>query len=150
MTLSESARLLRGGPALDSVRVEKNWARAQFFAWSATYGEDEFTWTDLRQLERSNIEEAIYERPDESALREALAKDEAILLQRLQQLQQVQKLDILDDVYADLRNCLAQRAVFGTGEGFFEELFRVYASGGWPCGWEGPYPDSGKLIAYYP
>lgn len=28
---------------------------------------------------------------------------------------------------------------------FFEQLFKIYSLGGWPCGW-----DNGKIIVYVP
>jgi len=42
------------------------------------------------------------------------------------------------------------RAIFGIKEGsFFERMFDLYKSGGYPCGWEGIYPE-GRFIVYYP
>jgi hypothetical protein len=41
------------------------------------------------------------------------------------------------------------RLVEGKTNSFFELLFDIYKSGGYPCGWEGYYPR-GRLIVYYP
>ncbi len=41
------------------------------------------------------------------------------------------------------------RLVMGKSNEFYETLFKIYQSGGYPCGWEGNYPD-GRLIVYYP
>ena len=41
------------------------------------------------------------------------------------------------------------RVVMGKKHKFFETLFEILKSGGYPCGWEGHYPE-GKLIVYYP
>ena len=30
---------------------------------------------------------------------------------------------------------------------FFNNLLQVYLAGGWPCGWEGEYPE-GRLVVF--
>ncbi|HAG44068.1 MAG TPA: hypothetical protein DCL31_12985, partial [Clostridium sp.] len=56
--------------------------------------------------------------------------------------------DIWDDVYSDLINCVKVRAIIGKENSFFEKKFAVYLSGGWPCGWEGNFPN-GKMKVFY-
>ncbi len=41
------------------------------------------------------------------------------------------------------------RIVMGKSHVFFEKLFKIFVSGGYPCGWSGKYPE-GKIIVYYP
>ena len=41
------------------------------------------------------------------------------------------------------------RIIMGKQNQFFEMLFKVFQSGGYPCGWKGKYPE-GKLIVFYP
>lgn len=55
---------------------------------------------------------------------------------------------LLDDMHYDLVSVVEAR-VTGEPSAFFEELFRVYRSGGFPCGWHGEYP-AGKLIVLLP
>lgn len=58
-------------------------------------------------------------------------------------------LDIFEEVQGDLYMCAINRLVNGKNDNFYEKMFRIYQSGGWPCGWEGKYPD-GKIIAFVP
>jgi len=58
------------------------------------------------------------------------------------------------DIHAAIGYALASvahhRAVFGLRpDSFFERLFDLYKSGGYPCGWDGIYPE-GRFIVYYP
>jgi hypothetical protein len=53
------------------------------------------------------------------------------------------------DIPGVLVNIVHCRIVMGKDNKFYETLFKVFQSGGYPCGWQGNYPQ-GKLIAYYP
>ncbi|MEK5029636.1 hypothetical protein [Paenibacillus sp. FSL M7-1046] len=57
--------------------------------------------------------------------------------------------DIAAEVESDLYKCAINRLINGKKDNFYEKLFHIYQSGGWPCGWEGKYPD-GEIIAYVP
>jgi hypothetical protein len=46
-------------------------------------------------------------------------------------------------------SCARSRLVMGKSNVLFESLFKISQSGGYPCGWEGHYPE-GRLIAFYP
>jgi hypothetical protein len=48
-----------------------------------------------------------------------------------------------------MTRCAESRQLLGRQSVFYELLFRIVKSGGYPCGWEGNYPE-GRLIAYYP
>lgn len=52
------------------------------------------------------------------------------------------------DIGGDLKQCLLARGIMGKGNSFFEDILEAYLLGGWPCGWEGIYPN-GKLIVYF-
>lgn len=56
---------------------------------------------------------------------------------------------ILDDIVGELHGCAYARALDPAGNPFFERLLNIYRAGGWPCGWDGRYPD-GKLVVYVP
>ena len=56
--------------------------------------------------------------------------------------------EIWDDVYSDLINCIKARAIVGKGNFFFEKIIEVYLSGGWPCGWEGNFPNGRMKVSY--
>jgi hypothetical protein len=53
------------------------------------------------------------------------------------------------DIPGILAGVVHSRIVMSKANEFYELLFRVFKSGGYPCGWEGKYGD-GKLIVYYP
>lgn len=54
-----------------------------------------------------------------------------------------------DSVYSEISYelllCAKARFVCGYTNIFFEKLFKVYKTGGWPCGW-----NNGKIIVYVP
>lgn len=57
---------------------------------------------------------------------------------------------ILDlDIPGILSYIVHCRIVMGKQHRFFETLFRIFKSGGYPCGWDGCYPQ-GRLIVFYP
>jgi len=57
--------------------------------------------------------------------------------------------DISEEIESDLYKSALNRFINGDKMNFYERIFRCYQSGGWPCGWEGNYPN-GKLIVYVP
>ncbi|MFD0589997.1 cytoplasmic protein [Paenibacillus sp. GCM10027627] len=57
--------------------------------------------------------------------------------------------DIAEEVESDLYKCAINRLVNGRTDNLFENMFLIYQSGGWPCGWDGKYP-AGKIICYAP
>jgi hypothetical protein len=55
---------------------------------------------------------------------------------------------IAHNAVTDLWYCAENRAFNGRTGNFWEQLFRLYRSGVWPCGWRGVYPGPGKFLAY--
>lgn len=47
----------------------------------------------------------------------------------------------------DFTKILEKRAFRSKPHEWAERMFRIYMSGGWPCGWHGKYP-AGQLIVY--
>jgi hypothetical protein len=49
----------------------------------------------------------------------------------------------------DVFSYIAQnRAYNGMTDNFWEQLFQLYKAGLWPCGWQGSYPDDGRLMVW--
>jgi NTP pyrophosphatase (non-canonical NTP hydrolase) len=121
---------------------------AKKFAWEEVYGEDEFTWADLRSEKMSEIWELIYDNEEKySEVDSRLSNILDELSRAIQkQLDQSHK-ELLDDIVSDLKGCLFSRAVQGKNNEFFENVFSIYLEGGWPCGWKGDWPN-GEALTY--
>jgi len=120
--------------------------RAEHLAYDEIYGDDEYNWKDIRELEMSEVWGDYYampegERPPElNGLLEIIADNV--------RKSSFKYSEFFDDVVADLTNCAINRAINGKNNSFFEELFEIYQFGAFPCGWDGNYPDEGKIVAY--
>ena len=113
--------------------------------------EDEsiLSWADIRGLEMSKVWEPLYALPDSA---EAQARFTALTEEVADSISKslpARFRDIADEIGADFRACIINRATEETPSGFYETLLDVYFAGCWPCGWEGPYPE-GSLIVYNP
>jgi len=121
---------------------------AKKFAWDETYGEEEFTWADLRSEKMSEVWSVIYNNYDkyseiDNKLSSLLDQINSLVSNQLEQ----QSKELLDDIVSDMHGCLLSRAVQGRNNNFFENIFSAYLKGGWPCGWKGDWP-SGEVITY--
>jgi hypothetical protein len=56
--------------------------------------------------------------------------------------------ELVDDIHADLGNCVAYQFHRQREARLFPMLLEAYAAGGWPCGWSGEYPD-GNLCVFW-
>ncbi|CAN7330631.1 hypothetical protein [Pseudomonas brassicacearum] len=123
-------------------------ATAKKYAWVRVYGEESFTWADLRSEKMSEVWDVVYsggEKYTEMDIKLSELLDE---LSRSVQKQLLPKhRELLDDVVSDLKCCLYSRAVQGKTNEFFEGILSAYLSGGWPCGWVGGWPK-GSLLVY--
>jgi hypothetical protein len=133
------------------LHVITDFAEAKEHAWHRyiTDDEDAANWTDLRELEASEVLAATYADPSLAQLFDEMMA----LIERLHEAVGRQLAaphqEVIDDIIADLRNCAFSQAVFGPGSRFFDRIWDVYRQGGWPCGWEGPYPE-GRLVVFQP
>ncbi len=118
-------------------------------AWTQTYAPDERTWTDIREREVAHLKGKIYGTPEYHALNRQVEAARQALLRALDAKLSPRYEDLIDDMDADLSNCILSRVVLGTQSRFFEMMFEIYRSGGWPCGWEGSYP-TGTMRAFFP
>ena len=55
-------------------------------------------------------------------------------------------IDLVNDIEADLYNCYLN-SKYNVNSPFWNSIWDCYASGLWPCGWHGKYPE-GNLVAF--
>lgn len=55
----------------------------------------------------------------------------------------------IQEILGDHEWIAMYRAAFGPTNAFFEQMFTMYRLGGYPCGWDGPYP-LGRMVVYFP
>ncbi|NKI21372.1 hypothetical protein HFN20_09080 [Paenibacillus dendritiformis] len=130
------------------ILVTNEYEEAKKYAIYEVYGEDEYTWSDIRQLEMAKVKGKIYRlEPAQKpvGLGEITGKVEAGLRENITDSYS----DFFENVLVDLRNCALNRAVNGQNDNFYEKVFQIYKAGGFPCGWKGDYPQSGIIIAYF-
>ncbi|WP_166243407.1 hypothetical protein [Paenibacillus turpanensis] len=112
------------------------------------FGEDEFTWSDIRQLEMGKVKGKLY-RLDQSQKPEGLEDLTERISNELGEHIPDWLSDFFENVVVDLRNCAVNRAINGTENNFYDQIYKIYQSGGFPCGWNGNYPEEGNIMAFY-
>jgi hypothetical protein len=122
---------------------------AKRYAWSRPIaGDDISTWNDLREDEVAPFHALPYERPD---LKPAYDSTDTLLeplSKLLREKLPANYAELRDDVAADLQHCAMNRALHGLlPDSFWERMWQIYRRGGWPCGWEGEYPQ-GRLVVF--
>ena len=123
------------------ITVVRNFEQALKMAKQQTYGDAEYLWTDIREMEMSRVKAVGYTIAEFAQSKEKLAENIKLFTMFIRRRLDEQHRDLLDDVVADLYNCAVARAIQGNSPGFFETLLDVYKTGGWPCGWDGNYPQ---------
>lgn len=102
-------------------------------------------WGDLRSYQARIFHEQSPDPDKTSAFRTLLDDLDAVLHTRLRRSPIEWMLpEIAGDLYLMVRG-----AVFEIQVPLFNEMFEVYRAGGFPCGWDGHYPD-GRLVAPFP
>lgn len=124
---------------------------AKRYAWSRPIaGDESSTWNDLREDEVAPFHATPYDHPESKPAYDAIDGLLPRLLTLLRAKMPAIYGELLDDVAADLQHCAMNRALYGlVPNSFWERIWRVYASGAWPCGWEGEYPQ-GRMVIYQP
>ncbi|WP_176343922.1 hypothetical protein [Priestia aryabhattai] len=130
---------------VDKIQVIYDYGKAEYLAYEEVYGEEEYSWKDIRELEMSDVWERYYDLTDAEKTCELEEIVEVIAENLRQSLEGYDA--FFEDIVADLNNCAISRAVNGTENNFFESIFKLHRSGYLPCGWSGDYPDGG-IIAY--
>ncbi|HYO73646.1 MAG TPA: hypothetical protein VEU33_47040 [Archangium sp.] len=127
------------------------------YAKSQDLPEDVAVWADLRSYQFSEYQDVTSSLPPPEYT--ALHKELDVLEDRVVQaawdslvarddLQENADL-LAEDIGPDLAHVAAARFLGGGKlSPFLEELFSLYRTGGWPCGYKGEYPQ-GKFIVYW-
>lgn len=132
-----------------SCSLLRDFEEAKALAWNIPFRDIKWTWTDIRENEMAEVRGVRYQIDGFDEYRDSLRDLLQVFTRYVKRRLQHKYSAVLDDVVADLYNCAFTRAVYGVREDFFERLFVVYRAGGWPCGWDGEYPD-GRLVVYIP
>ena len=146
--LSKNLQNTNGAKKPDEVIIIHKYEKIKEFALEKVYGEDEYNWSDIRQQEMSKIKGKLYRMNKETKLERIEHLTETISSHLRASIPNEYSV-FFENIVIDLRNCAINRAVYGVTNNFYEIIFKVYKSGEFPCGWEGEYPEEGKLIAYY-
>lgn len=136
---------------IENVLVINDYEKAKFLAYDnleyEMNSENGYNWVDIRELVMSNVNEDKYTIENYKEFNKKIDDIELLIRKDLKIAKEYR--ETWDDAYADIVNCAICRAIYGQNDSLFEKLYNVYKSGGWPCGWEGNFPE-GKLIAFYP
>lgn len=151
LDFAKSGNLLRPGGLVQDDRwiIIASLEEAKVLAWQSPCGTHELLWTDIREKAMSGVKAETYSHSGFEKVRDDLAKQLQVLTMAVKRRLNEEHRDLLDDVVGDLFNCAFNRAINGTADLLFERMFSIYRVGGWPCGWQGDYPD-GKVLAYFP
>ncbi|ATH92430.1 cytoplasmic protein [Bacillus glycinifermentans] len=129
------------------VVMVNDYERAQELAWSQDLDEVENVWEDIKSSESGEIIGQLYEHDLNSMdhpIWEIIQSSENFPDDFVSEY-----IDIFEEVMGDLHKCALNRLVNGEVDNFYERIFEIYKLGGWPCGWEGEYPE-GRMIVYSP
>lgn len=146
--ISSSMQSINNTNLPENVMIINQYEEAIRLAYDEVYGEDEYTWADIRQLEMGKVRGKLYKL---DPLQKPGNLDELtpVISNGLRQTIPEDYSDFFENITVDLRNCAINRAINGDGENFYEQIFKIYKSGGFPCGWDGEYPEEGKIIAFF-
>lgn len=126
------------------IKVIHDFNQAEIFAWSQDSDEVETVWEYVKSSESEDFVDQIYTQG-----LDAVHDFFSNIKNYSSDFIPFKFLDITEEVEGDLTMCALNRVINGKTNNFYERLFEIYKSGGWPCGWSGSYP-SGKLIAFFP
>jgi len=116
------------------------------------YGDDRMVWRDILGHACAEYFAIEYEKwPKEFPYRKFLSDFVSDMDERYKRdfPRNYRKYHLDKEIPGILAFIVHSRIVMGKNHRFFEILFEVFKSGGYPCGWAGNYPK-GKLIVYYP
>ena len=106
-------------------------------------GCDGQTWVDILEENESDVWEIIYQNDNYAELSKIITD---IKIPELDEIKyNFQNNMVKEEMKAELELCVRSRVICGKDNSFFEDLFKVYCLGGWPCGW-----NNGKIIVYVP
>ncbi|KYD06490.1 hypothetical protein [Bacillus atrophaeus] len=140
---SKSFKPIKSDHISNFTKIINDKEKAEYLAYEEVYGEDEYTWRDIREIEMSEVWERFYELEDDQK-----PKNIDALLNIFAENIRSASTDFnpfFEDIVADLNNCAINRAINGNTDNFFEKVFEIYKAGYFPCGWNGDYPNGGFI-----
>lgn len=127
--------------------ITHDYEEAQELAWSQDSEIVDTVWESVKAFESGEILGILYEENIthiEKSLRELFHSSKGYPDNFV-----LDYIDIFEEITEDLLQCALNRLIYGETDNFFERVFQVYKQGGWPCGWDGTYPD-GRMFIYIP
>jgi len=131
-----------------NIVIINQYAEVKRLVFNEVFGEDEYTWSDIKQLEMGKVKGQLY-KLDSAHKPDGLEEVTALIAGGLRNQIIESYSDFFESVVVDLRNCAINRAINGDTDNFYERIFDIYRAGGFPCGWAGDYPGKGNLMAYF-
>lgn len=132
-----------------NLKIIHDFQEAKFYAFEKDdyEGTAGSTWTDIREHQFSEVMSFLYSMSD---YRERAKRIRSINIPEVDEIQYTaEALQLEEEIYTDLLLCIRCRMIRGDKNEFFEKMFEIYKLGGWPCGWNGKYPE-GNFITYFP
>lgn len=111
----------------DFTKIINDKEKAKYHAYEEVFGEEEYTWKDIKQNEMSEVWGEIYELNDDQKPQDldVLLEVFSVNVRRVSAEFNI----FFGDVVADLNNCAINRAVNGNTHNFFDKLFEIYKAG---------------------
>jgi len=136
-------------PFVDDITVINDYELAKQLAFSQDSRVVDVIWQDVKSNESASLFSFI----DEEANLHEIDNELSEIFESADNYKEdfipFDYLDISEEVESDLYKGALNRFIHGDKMNFYEKIFRCYQSGGWPCGWEGNYPQ-GEIVVYIP
>ncbi|WP_307220285.1 cytoplasmic protein [Paenibacillus tundrae] len=131
------------------VTIVDDYERAKQLAFSQDLKLVDVTWQDVKSNESAALFSSIYKEENLKETDNELSEIFESSDNYNEDFIPFDYWDISEEIESDLYKIALNRFINGNKTNFYEEMFECYQSGGWPCGWEGIYPN-GKFIVYVP
>ncbi|MEW4370451.1 cytoplasmic protein [Paenibacillus kandeliae] len=132
-----------------NISVIDDFERAKELAWSQDLESVDVIWQNIKSNESSKVLNIISSDEDLKTLEDELYDVFSDEENYHEEFFPIDVWDINEEVQSDLYKCALNRLINGQQDHFYEHIFKIYQAGGWPCSWEGPYPQ-GQPIVYQP
>ena len=101
------------------------------------------TWVDILEENMAKVKRIIYKHDNYAELSKVLR---SIKIPELAVIEYtIDDVSVKEEIHNEIELCAKSRFVCGKENVIFENLFKAYKLGGWPCGWK-----KGKIIVYTP
>lgn len=131
----------------DEFKIIHDFERANFYAFEENYGE-EGNWTDLKEGIWAEVYSIKCDIENYIEL-DVSERINNVCYSPVPEYTDNEAEEVYNEIDGDFTECLISRLLMGKNNKFLEDMFKAYLTGGWPCGWEGNFPE-GRMIVYYP